>query len=506
MGKTKQLQYFASLAFVTTLFSCTTYLLIELKTPWVDECYSYYGVSHKNFSTFWDSISSGVNFSPPCYFLLNWFLSLFYPVTLDFLRVESSIWTLIGVLICYKTIKTELSSSIAFIAVAIYLAQSKLLLDQSLEARHYTMFFALGAWVIYQTNIFVKINDHGNKKFDLLLFSSHLSLCLVHYLGIIFSAITGLCLLIYKRDKLLLKRIPTSIIFAWISSLVLITSLLWKQSSHLGTWERDNSFQSLLSSYNDSFLFLIILVPLMLLVFFNRVDESDSNQDKVNSNNGFLPIVSIFWISTPFIFWAISRFTSLNLYKDRYFIPKEATYIVIFAFALNFLIRKFNKKDSFVLSKSSSLFLIFFCIGLLFLNAKRKAYSLLPENNYYDWLILDQKILEEKIPIVYIEDPLFFPNSYLNNKNAYLLIDDPALSKTYESFSQSISLTNLENLKNFEEFFLVGEIEDHPFPLEKNSIIEIKENKLRQKGLRHSVFRIKRPNNGGDSGSSKIDS
>ena len=38
--------------------------LQSLKAPWVDECYTYYGIWHDNFIEFSSSILTGINYSP----------------------------------------------------------------------------------------------------------------------------------------------------------------------------------------------------------------------------------------------------------------------------------------------------------------------------------------------------------------------------------------------------------------------------------------------------------
>ena len=69
------------------------------KAIWVDECYSYYGITHKNPDAFLESIYSGINFSPPLYFMMNWILQLIVDIPIELLRVESSLWICLGFLL-----------------------------------------------------------------------------------------------------------------------------------------------------------------------------------------------------------------------------------------------------------------------------------------------------------------------------------------------------------------------------------------------------------------------
>ena len=47
------------------LFSLCVLAVQPAKPVWVDECYTYYGVSHDSFDEFWRSMCCGVNFAPP---------------------------------------------------------------------------------------------------------------------------------------------------------------------------------------------------------------------------------------------------------------------------------------------------------------------------------------------------------------------------------------------------------------------------------------------------------
>ena len=133
---------------IVAFFACALFLQTK-KAPWVDECYTYYGISHNNWSEFVDSICSGVNFSPPLYFLLNWIIQLAFHLPIEALRIESAIWISIGsFLIFLKCAKTWNFIS-AFLALTTVLLQSDLLIEQALEARHYGMFFAVACMSLH---------------------------------------------------------------------------------------------------------------------------------------------------------------------------------------------------------------------------------------------------------------------------------------------------------------------------------------------------------------------
>ena len=73
-------------------------------------------------------------------------------------------------------------STTAFIGTILVASQSNLLLSQAQEARHYAMFFACGAWVLYMLSFY----EGATKKTLWITFLAHFCLCQIHYFGIIF--------------------------------------------------------------------------------------------------------------------------------------------------------------------------------------------------------------------------------------------------------------------------------------------------------------------------------
>ena len=138
--------------FLLIFAACALYLQ-SLKAPWVDECYSYYGVWHDNLSEFYDSMLTGINFSPPLYFLLNFIIQLIFPTSIEQLRIQSLVFIIIGIILSLLVSRKMFGTSAAFIATILVTSQSNLLFAQAQEARHYAMFFACGAWVLYMQSL-----------------------------------------------------------------------------------------------------------------------------------------------------------------------------------------------------------------------------------------------------------------------------------------------------------------------------------------------------------------
>jgi len=407
---------------------------------------------------------SGINFSPPLYFLINFATQLIYPWSIEFLRLESVIWTILGVILTFLVCRKSFGNNAAIIAVLLVISQSSLLLQQCLEARHYTMFFACGSWVLYELNRY-KFQKQ-NLKTHVLLCISHLSLCLVHYLGIIFSGFLALALFFATPGTASTKRVPYSIYISWCISTSIYIFMLYHQSSHLNTWYKQNDLNSLLSVYNDSIFILVLTLPTIFFILSYKVKKTLNSA--LPTKHSILIITSLLWLATPLAFWILSHCSDYNLFKDRYFIPKEAALIVIVAFVIN----KFQAK--FYTTKRSlfpALAIMIFSLFIITIEFKRSLFAMDPDRNFHHWLLVKDKISKSKLPLVFVGDPLFFPNAYKHFEKAYFLVDDERLSLIYSQFSAKIKVVNQQALEGFNSFILVSDKND--FPKLNSSAFEI---------------------------------
>ena len=437
---------------VLATFLLTTYALLEWKAPWVDECYTYYGINHDSFASFSNSIGSGINFSPPLYFLFNFLLHSVYPFNLELLRFESIAWTIVGAVLCFYTAKKLVGATAAFVGISLVLCNSDLLLINSLEARHYTMFFACASWVIYD---FVR-NEDG-KFGGISTFLAHLTLCLVHYLGIIFSGMIGLILLFDHNQPNFRKRFPVGLIVCWIVALSCYLILLPNQTSHLNTWPKINTFEALLACYDGLGTLLFLLIPIVLCLFFSGLNNTGS----IRWSKSFKQMlaVSLLWIFTPLFAWLLSHASEINLFKERYFIPKEAGLMILISFGCHAIFQFFSlpEKSNIRRSLMVSISTCLVCIGLLAINYKRTKFPLDSQHNYHHWLLANGDLVKRDIPLVFSGDPVFFPNSYLHPSQSFFLINDDQMYDVYSRFSSKIKLIKETHLENMDSFVLVAE-------------------------------------------------
>lgn len=431
----------AKLGFISLLviFSSFSLYLQTKKAPWVDECYTYYGVMHDSFSEFKSSICSGINFSPPLYFFFNWLIQLSYPLSIETLRVESLFWLLVGCFLCFATCRKAFGEVPAYLSFFILLSQSEILAEQALEARHYTMFFACGAWVLFQT--LKRESNQNSRHINWLLFLAHLCLCMTHYMGIIFSVFAGITHIFFHLEKPLWKRIPYVLTFCWSITVPIYAFLLNMQSSHLGNWPRPNDLSALIEVYNRTFIFLTIVLALLFFPLVLKLSRSQPLKTQVEPQNNIVLCTAFCWLSIPLGIWLLSHISPLNLFKERYFIPMEAGFFVVLSFAFQCILSKAKLSlptHSFTFPLTA---FFLFCLGFFVLSSKRALFALHPSHNYHHSLIAPDHLFAENELVIFPSDPSFFPNSIRHNKQSLLKMPNDELRKIYRSFSSKIKFS-----------------------------------------------------------------
>jgi len=133
----------------------------------------------------------------------------------------------------------------------------------------------------------------------------------------------------------------------------------------------------------------------------------------------------------------MSRITPLNLFVDRYFIPKEAALIFLVGFGLSFIFQKLTQQKF----KSILIFSTFvLSLVLILISTKRVAFGLNKDTNYHHSLIINVPHPKSEQPIILEGDPKYFPNAYLGKNNYLFAIKEESMTDIYTSFSSKIQI------------------------------------------------------------------
>ena len=234
----------------------------------------------------------------------------------------------------------------------------------------------------------------------------------------------------------MIQRIPFPISTVWIFTLPIYLLLLSQQSSHLGNWPKPNELSDLLASYSDSILILTILIPIIATLIIIKSKRNIETQliEETGCSRSIM-ITSLLWFSVPLLFWILSHLTSLNLFVDRYFIPKETAIIFLAAYGLSFILLKLPQQKSKNISIFSTLAL---AIMLLVIRTKRYAFGLNKDTNYHHSLIIEESYPKSQQPIVLEGDPEYFSNAYLARNECLFAVENEPLIELYKRFSNKI--------------------------------------------------------------------
>jgi hypothetical protein len=94
-------------------------------------------------------------------------------------------------------------------------------------------------------------------------------------------------------------------------------------------------------------------------------------------------------------------------------------------------------------------------LAIFSLGIKRSLFAIKPERNFYHWLIVQDKISKSNLPLVFVGDPLFFPNAYQLPENTFFLLNDSNLTEVYKKFSNKIHVITNERLAKLDSFILI---------------------------------------------------
>ena len=296
------------------------------------------------------------------------------------------------------------------------------------------MFFACGAWVLFMQSF----NEVALRKYWGSTFISHFCLCQVHYLGIVFSGLIGLSYLISNKEKAIIKKIPFPVISSWIFSIPVYLLLLSQQSSHLGNWPKPNGLSNLISSYNDSILFLTIIIPCLAFIISSNSKRNTVTLPK-EETIWLTPVIitSFLWILVPLLFWIISHIAPLNLFVDRYFIPKEAAIIFLVGFGLSLIFQNLPNQKTKIIPILGTMG---FSLGLLLVSTKRGDFGLDKNTNYHHSLIIEETYPESEQPVIIEAEPIYFPNAYKNSNDFLFLVKDNQKKELYIQFSKKLNI------------------------------------------------------------------
>jgi hypothetical protein len=166
-------------------------------------------------------------------------------------------------------------------------------------------------------------------------------------------------------------------------------------------------------------------------------DKNQFSTKETTTKNATLITTSVLWLVAPTLFWLMSRISELNLFVDRYFIPKEVAVIILTTWLLHIIIIRILKPSSTNIVKYST---VCICIAFIVVTTKRTSFGLRKETNYHHSLIIEESLPHKDEHIILKGDPSYFPNAYLGKNKYIFLIKDKKRANCYRKFSSKLKI------------------------------------------------------------------
>lgn len=311
-----------------------------IKPLWLDEQFTRLEVQGKTFTEVIHSLRTGVNLQPPAYFLALWTCLQFTEFTPLLARALSCIFILATVPVMWMTLRPMIGRGLTTASVGGVLFCSPLIFYHNSEARPYGLFFfaaALVAWAFVRS---LQEERLTKRTFALLVFANAFLPSVIYYGGFYAGAALAVTVgfdLIRGRRR---WRIYGGYLCGWsLFGLIILPLCLAQLQSRGGEGTR------WLPEFRESVLMLAkqwvkTVVPFVAIGFlfaawlwFSRREPKANAASGSGAERTWWPIATLglAWLALPILFIGQSVVTHRNLYLDRYFIPSDLGFMLLFA-------------------------------------------------------------------------------------------------------------------------------------------------------------------------------
>ena len=343
---------------VSLITSCM--LWSSRKQAWMDEILTWKEVSDRSLWHLYYAIQHGADGGQPLFYTTAWLWAKAFGTGVLTLRLYSSVAMCAALLVTWGTVRRFYGLWATAFGVLTIWGTSGVLLDQNAEARFYGLYMLT---VAVTFNIYARLaaGPVPTTRFLVLALFSQAALVLTHALGLIYSGLILLALILSDVAKRRV-RIKVYLFYAagWLALLVWVPAIRasiaagkphgWIPLPHLGTALRSYFFEdyaewvALLQRHSDGLISqiagwaadLVILLALAIVVletirrFINSRGRSESNSDNP------LLLVSFALLAMPILLYLLSHLVT-PVFLPRYLLPSGigmAIILTVFADAI----------------------------------------------------------------------------------------------------------------------------------------------------------------------------
>jgi hypothetical protein len=326
-------------------------LILSPKQPMgLDEVLTFYGVAHNSFRAFLGSYVTGVNATPPLYFLATWAASLAIPPSALSLRIYSSLASGAAVFIIWIILRRHAGFFASSAATLTACLTANLFLSHNSEARFYGLYFALIAWETYNYDrIYASDSPSSGRLFRNSI--SHGLAVSCHYVAGFYSLAVLASLLIADRSLRVWRPKVYLSVVAGCLPLLLYARFIWLQryaTAWLGPPGPGAAFNPVDLGLHAYFV-LCALAGLVAVALLRRKHWSSSLSGAASGNRAennmplHLVILAFAFLAVPYGLLLVS-WAGLPLLLDRYELPSLIGVALLFGFVCSGLSRDWFEK------------------------------------------------------------------------------------------------------------------------------------------------------------------
>jgi hypothetical protein len=339
-------------ALISLLLSCI--LWSQYKQVWMDEIFTWKEVSDPSLWHLYYAIQHGADGGQPLFYTTAWVWAKAFGTGVLALRLYSSIAVCAALVVTWRTIRRFYGVWATAFGVLLFWGTSGDLLDQNVEARFYGLYL-LAVAVTVSLYVHLVERPEPSRALLILAFFSQAALVFTHVLGIVYSGLILLALVLFDTAKGHL-RIKLYLVYAsgWLVLLLWIPAI--RSSMAVGkphSWITMPTVTDLRTSYlfADSLPWLrffmnrssqagfqivsrtaefVIYVPLALVFLIGIRRIRKSGWRVVADPKGALLLLAYILLSMPVVLFVLSHIVAPVL-VPRYLLPSGIGLAIVLA-------------------------------------------------------------------------------------------------------------------------------------------------------------------------------
>lgn len=387
-------------AVLVLLLAC--WLGSAAKDMWLDEGFTVQLLTDTSFSHMMHGLANAADGGMPLYYVLGYGWGSLFGVSLLSLRLFSSLFVCLGVLLLWSTLRKAYSLWAVALSIAATTITSGNLLHQNVEARYYGFYFACAA-LVFALQLPLSQVAQPSRKLLAGAILAHAALLLSHPFGLLYSA-AAIAALIFSdyRWARVRWRLYFALASSWVVLLAWIVPILRLHDVAVPhNWPPTPNLTDVLSLYN--FASPCLGFAILFVVAVCALAPSANGQGGVPGDSYPLLTCAIAYLLPPLFIAALSLGDS-SYFLDRYFIPSLIGVATLIASIFDARLRavKLNR----TLQAAWILLFVVFLIWPVFAAQKIDDHR---------FQFIDGKI-QGDLPVIVTDSQVFLPLSYLSNK------------------------------------------------------------------------------------------